>query len=294
MRHIVRAIILTILFYCQAYAQSPNLVSTTKQERVYNEYYTINEPTASTRRPHVPSYPSSFSVIPAELSSEALIQAAKRVLINLLSWTLHEEQRPLPQESYARTQHFGRWINDPTDDSCMNTRAKVLVRESEEDVTFRHGRQCVVDTGKWLDRYSNNEYRSSREVQIDHMVPLKHAYLAGAWKWDYRARCLYANYLGYRHHLLPASIRENTSKGDRAPDKYLPSELSYRCQYIKDWLMIKLTWKLNMTEDEAQAIHEVITNYDCNPAAYEVTAQDVQEQRQIINENIDFCVINRR
>lgn len=294
MKHIVRAIILISLFCSQAYTQTPNLVGTTKQERIYHEYYTINEPTTGARKPLLPSHSSSFSLIPEELSSSAFVQAAKKAIINLLHWNLHEEQRPLPQESYARSMHFGRWINDPTDDSCMNTRAKVLVRESEEDVTFRNGKQCVVESGKWLDRYSNNEYRSSREVQIDHMVPLKHAYLAGAFKWDYRARCLYANYLGYRHHLLPASIRENTSKGDRAPDRYLPSELSYRCQYIKDWLMIKLTWKLNMTEDEAQAIHEVITNYNCDPAAYQVTAQEIQEQREIINDNIDFCVINRR
>lgn len=266
------------------------VVGTAKQAPIYNEYFTIDERDSAS---HQQPITSTFSAIPEEFSAQRLIQAAKQV-INLLGWILHEEPRPLPSEAYMRKEHFGRWINDPTDESCMNTRAKVLVRESEKEVTFRNEKQCVVDSGKWLDRYSNSEFTSSREIQIDHMVPLKHAYMSGAWAWDYKTRCLYANYMGYNNHLVPASVHENTSKGDRAPNKYLPSEISYRCQYIKDWLAIKLIWKLNMTDDEAQAIHEVIENYNCNASDFQVSPQELKHQRQQILDNIEYCAINRR
>lgn len=285
---------IAVLICCLAFtaqAQTSDIVASIKQQPTYNEYYTIEERDPSASR-QLPS--SSFSAIPEEFTPQRLVRAAQKLMINLLRWTLHQEPRPLPSEDYMRKEHFGRWINDPTDDSCMNTRAKVLVRESEEEVKFRNDRQCVVDSGRWLDRYSNTEFTSSRQIQIDHMVPLKHAYLAGAWAWDFRTRCLYANYLGYKNHLIPASVRENTSKGDRAPNKYLPTELSYRCQYIKDWLAIKLIWKLNMTDDEAQAIHEVMVNYNCRPSDFQITEDELKEQRQHINDNIEYCMINRR
>jgi hypothetical protein len=292
MNKIINTAFLICCLSFTAQAQTSDMViGTAKQQPVYNEYLTIDESDSVSRNRPAPT--TTFSAIPEEFSSERLILAAKKV-INLLSWILHEEPRPMPSEAYMRKEHFGRWINDPTDESCMNTRAKVLVRESEEEVTFRNEKQCVVASGKWLDRYSNTEFTSSREIQIDHMVPLKHAYMSGAWAWDYKTRCLFANYLGYNNHLVPASVRENTSKGDRAPDKYLPSELSYRCQYIKDWLAIKLIWKLNLTADEAQAIHEVIENYHCRPSDFQVNPQELKSQRQQIIDNIEYCTVNRR
>lgn len=292
MRKSIYILLVICILAFKAQAQSPVIDISPRQEPTYHEYYTFEESSEKLRGPK--NAPTTFSAFPEELSPQRLLRAAQSLWINLLSWTLHEEPRPMPTEEYMRKLHFGRWINDPTDDTCMNTRAKVLVRESEQEVKFRNQKQCVVDTGKWLDRYSNTEFTSSREIQIDHMVPLKNAYMAGAWSWDYKTRCLYANYLGYKNHLIPASVRENTSKGDRAPNKYLPTELSYRCQYIKDWLAIKMIWKLNMTEDEAQAIHEVMVNYNCRPSDFQVSVQDLQDQRERINDNIEYCTINRR
>ncbi|WP_415062477.1 DUF1524 domain-containing protein [Bdellovibrio sp.] len=276
-----------------AHAQPLSSTAAPKNEPVYREYYTIDERNLDSEAGRKISH-SGFNEFSAEFGPDQFLQAAKKLLINLLKWTLHSEERPQPIENYMRKLHFGRWINDPTDDTCMNTRAKVLVRDSEQDVTFRNQRNCVVESGKWLDPYSNQELTSSKDIQIDHMVPLKHAYLAGAWQWDYKTRCLYANYMGYRNHLVPSTVRENTSKGDRAPDKYLPSELSYRCQYVKDWLAIKLIWKLNMTTDEVQAIHEVVTNYNCNISDFRLSKEEIEEQRQYINSNLEFCMINKR
>lgn len=278
-------IFLGMLFSLNVFANSQAFVNSGNQGQVHNEFYTINEKFKSTSE-------EAFNLIPSEFTQ--LAESIKSTVINLLSWTLHERPRPTPTEDYNRKFHFGRWINDPTDDTCMNTRAKVLVRDSEAEVTFRNQKNCVVESGKWYDRYSNSEHTSSREVQIDHMVPLKAAYMAGAFKWDYKTRCLFANYMGFRNHLIPASVRENTSKGDRAPDKYLPTELSYRCQYIKDWLTIKLIWKLNLIADEVEAVHEVMMNYGCNPDSFKIITADLEKQREHIKENIEFCTINQR
>jgi hypothetical protein len=89
-------------------------------------------------------------------------------------------------------------------------------------------------------------------------------------------------------------VRENTSKGDRSPSKYLPSDQNYRCQYVKDWLAIKLIWRLNMTQDEIQAIHDVVTNLNCRVSDFKVSQQDLIEQREFINNNLDYCMLNKR
>lgn len=264
-----------------------------RPEPTYSEYYTIDEKNFDEQTRRMMGWGFSGDVS-ENIGPAHFIQAAKVLVLNLLKWTLHSQTRPNPEEAYIRKLHFGRWINDPTDDTCMNTRAKVLVRDSEGTVTFRNNRNCVVDMGQWHDPYSGTDQTDSRIIQIDHMVPLKHAYMSGAYQWDYKTRCLYANYLGYHNHLVPSTARENTSKGDRAPDKYLPSNEGYRCQYVKDWLTIKLIWRLNMTPDEVQAIHQVVTNLNCKVSDFKVSQEDLANQRQYMQDNIEYCMINKR
>lgn len=257
-----------------------------------NEFFTVDEDNLETDATRRNEY--SFMEYSPVLGPSQFIQGVKKLVVNLLKWTLHEEAPPSPEEKYMRKLHFGRWINDPTDDTCMNTRAKVLVRDSNTDVTYRGNKQCVVDSGHWNDPYAGKEVVLAREIQIDHMVPLKNAYMSGAWQWDYKTRCLYANYMGYKNHLISSDASQNMSKGDRAPDRYLPANLSYRCQYVRDWLAVKLIWKLNMTMDEVQAIHEVVNNYGCKASDFRFTKAELEKQREYINANLDFCMINKR
>lgn len=282
-------ILIMTLLVATAHAETAQTTTTpSKPQQIFSEYYTVDERGAGTAKAYV------FTALPQEFGTDYLLLAAKKIVINLLKWTLHEEQRPIPEEDYIRKLHFGRWINDPTDDTCMNTRAKVLVRDSEEEVTYRNDKKCVVESGRWWDNYTNQELTSSRQIQIDHMVPLKNAYISGAYKWDYKTRCLYANYMGYKGHLISSEAHQNMAKGDRGPEKYLPPEPSYRCEYVKNWLTIKTIWGLNMTADEVQAVHEVVTNYNCKISDFRITKKELDDQRQFINENLEFCMINKR
>lgn len=265
-----------------------------RPEAAYAEYYTFDErPVDANNRFKV----VNFQPLPVEFGPQHFVRSVKSAAISLLRWALRQEQRPQPEEAYIRKLHFGRWINDPNDNTCMNTRARVLVRDTETDPTFRpnkRNKECVVDTGRWTDPYNGQVYDQAKDIQVDHMVPLKSAYLAGAWAWDYKTRCLYANYMGFKAHLIPSSVRENTSKGDRGPEKYLPPDHNYRCQYVKDWLAIKLIWKLNMTTEEVIAIDELVHNYRCDLKDFNVSLDELKNQRQFIQDNIEFCMINKR
>jgi hypothetical protein len=237
--------------------------------------------------------------VPSELMTpgaliETFVKKAKVAVVNLLRWNQYNYDMPVPTEKYMRKLHFGRWINDPTDESCMNTRARVLVRDSKGDVTYRNGKTCVVEDGKWDDPYTNTELTSSRQIQIDHMVPLKNAYMSGAFGWDYKLRCLYANYMGMREHLVSAEAHQNMSKGDSGPEGYLPPYEPGRCQYIRNWLAIKMIWKLTVNPEEGQAISDSIVKYGCKPSDFVFTKDELDNQRNIITQNLNFCMINKR
>jgi len=265
---------------------SEGLPDNASMESAETEYYTIEE--SPGRPPLGASELSSF--VPEELFSGAeVFNAVRAGVLNLLQWTLHPQPPPMPSERYHRTWHFGRWINDPTDETCYNTRTKVLIRDSEGPVSFKERNHCLVESGDWQDPYAGMELRSSREIQIDHMVPLKNAYLAGAWQWNYQTRCTYANFLGNRFHLISASGRENMRKGDRGPDGYLPPNESYHCEYLENWLKVKLIWGLNMTPSEIQAIREDVRQSGCNPKNFRLSTAELAAQRELIREGSEAC-----
>lgn len=209
---------------------------------------------------------------------------------SLLNWkTYQRADRNLQIANYERKNQFGRWVNDPNDDVCYNTRAKVLLRDSDKAVIFRDNNHCVIDSGEWKDPYTGTTYTSAQDVQIDHFVPLKNAYKSGANNWSYKARCLYANYMGYDYHLMTVDGPENMKKGDKGPNRYMPPNPEYTCTYLKNWLTIKFFWGLNMTQGEAEAIAKELRDNNCNLAKFTVTSREILQQAQFFKENIDMC-----
>jgi hypothetical protein len=199
--------------------------------------------------------------------------------LNLLKWVRHNGSPQTPSEPYNRVKHFGPWINDPTDTTCYNTRAKVLIRDSDQPVTFKPTNHCVVEDGHWEDPYTATLKTTVKEVQIDHVVPLKNAYQSGAWSWPSLKRCLYANYMGNNYHLLSVDGHENMGKGDNGPDKYLPPNSRFVCQYLQDWLRIKTIWQMSLTASEALGVRGALQQYHCTIGNASMTRKDLEDQR---------------
>jgi len=199
--------------------------------------------------------------------------------IKLTSWVSHFDQKPEPSEPYSRKNHFGSWVKDRRDGRCLNIRARVLERESTEPVQFKETSPCTIESGKWYDPYLNQWVYRASSLQVDHMVPLKHAYTTGAFNWSRQKKCLYANFMGQDTHLIPVSGIENGRKGDRSPDRYMPINQQYWCTYLKNWLQIKLVWNLFIQPEEAMGIQDAMEMAHCSDQDFSLTTLEIQKIR---------------
>jgi hypothetical protein len=149
---------------------------------------------------------------------------------------------------------FRHWI-DADGDGC-DTRAEVLIAESSTS-TGRTG-TCTITSGSWLSRYDGVRFTTASSLDIDHMVPLKEAWISGASGWSSTRRQDFANDLGDGRSLIAVSASTNRSKSDQDPDSWLPPSTSYRCTYVADWIAVKYRWGLSVDSAEKSALQDVL------------------------------------
>jgi len=139
---------------------------------------------------------------------------------------------------------------DP-DGDCRDTRAEVLIRTSQIPVTYKRTERCVVSSGLWIDPYTGKTFRDAGRLDIDHLVPLRHAHAHGAAQWTRQQRRAFAN---DRDNLIAVSAGANRSKGADGPAKWLPDNRDYWCEYGQRWARIKREYDLDSTRPDRQAL----------------------------------------
>jgi hypothetical protein len=206
----------------------------------------------------------------------------------LLKFASHSGDYGTVAEKYNRAKHFGTWIRGHNDNRCLNTRGLVLERDSHSSVSYSSD-GCSVKTGSWQDPYAGQTYKDAADIQIDHFVPLKNAYISGAASWTTKKRCLYANFLGNDFHLLSVLGRENMRKSDKSPAGYMPPNPAYRCQYLNQWLKVKMIWSMNLSKEETSRIADLVKENHCDLTSFRYSGSDLTEQRRFIADNINLC-----
>ena len=171
------------------------------------------------------------------------------------SQALRSSQKSAVSSGYKRKE-FGAWLD--ADGDCQNTRHEVLIEESLIPVVFKTSKQCKVLSGKWRDPYSGRIFTDPSLLDIDHVVPLKEAFLSGASAWSIEKKRRYANELIDKNHLIAVSRSANRSKGAKDPARWLPSDSSYRREYVRIWTEIKKRWGLKMDTLETRAIRKIL------------------------------------
>ncbi len=258
--------------------------ASTLQNQQFNEYYTVSERVAKIAVSMQPT-----DVLRDFFANEENFTTLKTQILNLLNFEHHKDTFGTSAEPYQRIKHFGTWLRN--EQTCLNTRADVLARDSQEEVTYSNGgRGCTVSTGVWDDPYTGDQYTQAADIQIDHVVPLKNAFVSGASKWSYQHRCLYANFLGNNYHLMSVDGNENMKKSDKGPENYMPPNPSYQCAYVQRWISIKLIWGLGLNPNETEAIQQIVKDNNCKAKDFQFSMADLQNQRTYIQDNLSICI----
>jgi hypothetical protein len=158
---------------------------------------------------------------------------------------------PESRTGYVRTK-FKHWVS--VGNGC-DSRKAVIISEATVKPVVEKG--CVIKGGEWLSVYDSVKVTDAGKLDVDHMVPLAEAWDSGASAWDDKKRELYANDQTDARHLIAVTGASNRSKSDRDPAEWMPTNEKYKCQYIMNWVSIKVRWSLFVDEKELLAIKSI-------------------------------------
>nr|WP_267279210.1 HNH endonuclease family protein [Arthrobacter sp. CDRTa11] len=164
-----------------------------------------------------------------------------------------------PKTGYSRGEFGPAWAD--VDRNGCDTRNDILARDLVEE-TFKDGtHNCVVLTGTLPDKYTGKTIafirgaETSSEVQIDHLVPLSLAWQTGAQQISEEERKQFAN---DPLNLMAADGPANMSKSGKDAATWLPSNKSFRCEYVARQTAVKAKYKLWVTKPEHDAIAGIL------------------------------------
>ncbi|KAI7537154.1 hypothetical protein KC331_g11071 [Hortaea werneckii] len=152
--------------------------------------------------------------------------------------------------AYDRDE-FHTWI--AISGNC-NTREYVLRRDG---VDVETSNACTATSGTWYSDYDGETWTSASDVDIDHIVPLKEAWVSGARLWSASQREAFANDIT-RPQLLAVTDNINQSKGDRDLAEWLPPREAYQCEYVRAWIDVKHHYDLTIDQAEKDAASDVL------------------------------------
>jgi hypothetical protein len=164
-----------------------------------------------------------------------------------------------PKTGYKRTQ-FGEAWKDVDHNGC-DTRNDILNRDLTDVKHKGRTHDCVVKSGKLQDPYTGKEIKfkkgakTSTAVQIDHVVSLSDAWQKGAQKLSKDERTELAN---DPYNLLAVDGSANQKKSDGDAATWLPSNKSFRCEYVARQIGVKHKYALWVTQAEKEAMNKVL------------------------------------
>lgn len=174
-------------------------------------------------------------------------------------------EQSIDDGSYERPSFGDDYVD--ADNDCEDTRNELLIRESQRATTGK----CEVNTGYWQSDYEAFSASEASEIEVDHLVALKEAWISGASEWTDDRRERFFNDLDFEFTLSLMSETLNQSKGSRDPSSWLPAQAT--CEYVVRWVAVKYRWSLSVDADEKLRIEEILSE-PCGETRVDVTIAD--------------------
>lgn len=259
------AILFTIVFALAYFGAglTPDKLWKTGQPPASSRSQSSTAPIPSMSPSLSPSTSSTSSSVPSPSSTKDTSRhdSDNKVTIGNYSISVAEGENG---DSYDREGEFGpAWGYDFNDNGC-DTRNDILARDLQDTKIGKDG--CTVLSGKMVDDpYTGKTYdwkrgrSTSMAVQIDHVIPLKYAWMHGADQWSQDKREQYANDPDV---LVAADGPANAAKGAKGPSQWEPENKAYTCQYADKWLKIADKYSLAVDKADAAWLSETVKSCD--------------------------------
>jgi hypothetical protein len=148
-----------------------------------------------------------------------------------------------PNYPYRR-KDWKHWTD--SDKNCLNTRHELLKARSQIKVQYSK-KGCTVISGEWKDYYYPEKIFQASKVDVDHVIPLKHAHESGGYLWASDKKEHFAN---DPDNLVLTNRKYNRQKGAKTIAEWLPVQIDYACKYVANWFRLKRKYRLNVTKEE--------------------------------------------
>jgi hypothetical protein len=145
------------------------------------------------------------------------------------------------------------WLD--SDKDCQNTRHEILIQTSTKAVSFKSEKQCNVLSGEWYDPYSSETFTISKDLDLDHIVPLKFAHGRGGDSWSRKQKAIFAN---DTDNLILAQASLNRQKGAKGLSDWLPPNHQYRCEYITHFNKVMSKYALAYISSEQRVVNRLV------------------------------------
>ncbi|KAH6612312.1 hypothetical protein B0J18DRAFT_80969 [Chaetomium sp. MPI-SDFR-AT-0129] len=219
----------------------------------------------------------AVSAIPMPAPTPPGIPSASTAKSQLASLTV---KAAVDDGSYSRDL-FPTW---ETKEGTCNTREYVLKRDG---TNVQVNSACTATSGSWFSPYDGATWTAASDVDIDHMVPLKNAWIvsppfplthilqprplsyivtkanmltlpqSGANAWTTARRQQFANDIDHPQ-LWAVTDNVNQAKSDKSPDQWKPPLASFYCTYARAWVSVKSTYSLTITSAEKSTLSSML------------------------------------
>lgn len=160
-----------------------------------------------------------------------------------------------PKSGYSRSEFGDGWAQVQGCDV-----RNIMLSMGMTDIAYADD-NCIVLNGTLEDPYTGTTIEFARgsttssKVQIDHVVALSDSWQKGAQMLEYEERVRFAN---DSLNLLAVDGPANQQKGGSDAASWLPSNKSFRCQYVARQIAVKEKYGLWITEAEESTMKRVL------------------------------------
>lgn len=189
--------------------------------------------------------------------------------------TISEKDESVDYSGDVRNDQYGGWQNH----NGTNTRIEVLKQQASNYEEDSNGK---IVSGTWYIPYSgetvayNKKEDISKNIQIDHVIPVSYAHRHGAASWDEDKKHEFYNDYGVNGvwsegtdgkvtynkvgNLIVSDSKSNISKSDKGPSEWLPSNEDYVLNYLEQWVVVASNYGISISQADYDVIYSAFNN----------------------------------